>query len=66
MKQYNIQFAADPLDWSEFRLDQTNISFFLKLDGSALKFVKQCQMEAFADDIYRLKLGKLYAPLLIY
>jgi hypothetical protein len=58
-KQYHIQAAADPFDWSEFRLDQTKISSFLKLDGSALKFGKQCQMEAFADDIYRLKSGKV-------
>jgi hypothetical protein len=54
-KQYHIQAAVDPFNWSEFCLNQTIISSFLKLDGSALKFVKQCQLEAFSDDIYRLR-----------
>jgi hypothetical protein len=61
-KQYHVHAIADPFDWSDFHLDQTNLSSFLKLDDSALKFVKQCQMETFADDIYRLKSGKALRP----
>ncbi|XP_032784829.2 uncharacterized protein LOC116922564 [Daphnia magna] len=57
-KQYHIRDAADPFDWSEFKLDQSNISSFLKLEGEGLEFVRRCQTEAFFKDIQHLQRGK--------
>lgn len=57
-KQYHMHAAADPFDWSELQLDSTNISAFFQLESKSVEFVKQCQKEAFADDIYQLKHGR--------
>ncbi|XP_057368275.1 uncharacterized protein LOC130689291 [Daphnia carinata] len=58
IKQYHVRAASDPFDWSEFQLDKTNLSSFLKLEGDALELVKRCQMEAFFDEIQSLQRGK--------
>jgi hypothetical protein len=54
-KLYSVQFNPDPFDWSAISLDHSNLSSFLKLERKTKNLFKQCQSEAFPEDIARLK-----------
>ncbi len=45
-------------DWSNLPLDRSNLSSFLKIEGTFRELVEICQKESFGEDIQRLKKGK--------
>ena len=58
-RTYAAQLATDVSDWSDIPLDQSNISEFLKLEGSSQQLIEKCQKESFDEELHRLKKGKV-------
>ncbi len=57
-KVYISRLQQSVSDWSNLPLDRSNLSSFLKLEGTFRELVKRCQKESFGEDIQRLKNGK--------
>ena len=57
-KTYISRLEQSVSDWSYIPLDRSNLSSFLKLEGSFQELVERCQKENFSEDIQRLKNGK--------
>lgn len=57
-RTYAAHLATDVSDWSDIPLNQSNISEFLKLEGSSYQLIERCQKESFGEEIHCLKKGK--------
>jgi hypothetical protein len=57
-KVYTSRLEQSVSDWSNISLNRSNLSAFLKLEGTFRELVKRCQKESFGEDIQRSKNGK--------